>query len=150
MKPTYVTLIHNSRLIFDITKFSIYLEWRSLSDWKSPNVTQIATDCLMPYFVYFYPKRWFDTYLRYSYTQFQINNCCWYYVLLHHTNLMSRSEWYKKSSFTTFCQFFVILLQKIIDNFFLTECKSYHATMQRGQTLKRQNWRSKYWQKVVS
>ena len=26
LKPTYVTLIHNSRLIFDNTKFSIYLE----------------------------------------------------------------------------------------------------------------------------
>ena len=32
LKPIYVTLIHNSRFIFDITKFSIYLEERSLSD----------------------------------------------------------------------------------------------------------------------
>ena len=32
LKPTYVTLIHNSRLVLNVKQFSIHLEERSLSD----------------------------------------------------------------------------------------------------------------------
>ena len=59
---------------------------------KSSNMTQIATDCLLPDFGHFYPIMQNWNLLRYLYTQFQIENRCLFFDLMHHTNIMSRAD----------------------------------------------------------
>ena len=52
---------------------------RETSEWlKSPNMTQISTDCLMPGLGHFYPIMQNSNLLRYLYIQFQIEDMCLY------------------------------------------------------------------------